>query len=336
MFLLFVMSLCCATAAMAGVRGGPELNRDLVMVQPDGDWAFWGQYDAFSPSLDLFGYGNKLSPTAAKLDKLSAYKFGTSYAINSRLHLRYQYSKSTLQVTRSREPKQLESLYTGHDLRLQYIFNQGDIYDIAIEAGYRSHKSDPTKMFIYETTIGGSNITVTPAPGKALLTITAEDKAKILALRASYYASHKLRLIVGVERRMVTIKANATTYDPWIRTIMINELPQATPWTEEHTIWNFGVDWLPIPRWNLALHLTRLSITRKDYIARRGKQDYYSTYQLDGYVFYHINHRFTLYAHGMANKHFVLGELPLAYNSRVNHQFQHPFGYVSLGLAIEY
>lgn len=325
-----LFALCTPLLAFGGENPSNfDLDRPVVGGLVSGQFNVWGQYDAFRPGLNLVNYQPSTTSTLDKVDNLH---IGAGLGLGSGFQLRYAYEVSKQNATRLTEPKKIDSSIQGHDIRLQYKLDDRGSVKLALEGGYRSHKADPQNIYRY------SGINVIPAPGQALVTINADDHAWIGAIRGELKSAPTLKFIGGLEARRVTVKVLFDSYDPLIKQnpTFIADAPQTSPWSENHWIAQAGVQWIPLPRWNVALHFNHYQIARSGYIPKpTGPTDveYKSANQLDGYLFWNPTHSLTLYTHARVSDRFMLGEMPLLYNSRTNQQFNKPFGLVSVGAS---
>jgi hypothetical protein len=84
------------------------------------------------------------------------------------------------------------------------------------------------------------------------------------------------------------------------------------------------------------MHATHYQIRRSGYIPKAGKMDYNRNMFLDGYLFWNMYENLSVYAHGTASLRYLLGDVPLIYNTRSNHRFNNPYGFASLGMAYQF
>jgi len=332
-YMLVVLAvLWMPDALRAASMGGPELDRPLVSTLGRYGLELWGQYDYFSPSLDVLNYLDKQSPGAARIDTQKTMLVGVKFALTDRLNASYGYQHLGQDISRSKEPKSIQNALNAHFARAQYIFYEGDGYDIAIEAGYNRHLARPLDFLRYDT----GNVSVVSLNGQPVVSITGKDSAWIGALRGAYYLDDQWRVTLGFEARRVTVETRLDSSlidDPVVGPSLKAERPQTTPWHENHLLLQLGLDWRVFRFLGLAAHYTHYEVRRNGYIPKAGKTDFNNNDQLDGYLFWHVTDDISVYGHGRLSRRFVLGDLPLSYNTRTNHRFKDPFGFVSFGAA---
>jgi len=329
------LAICTAwpSAAEAGWPRLPELDRPVISAIKAGEIELWGQFDQMTPSLDFFNYTGKLQSTT-KLDLYQSYHLGTRVGLWDRITLDYNVTLSDQNVTRTQEPRKISSRYTGHDLRLQYAFYRSDKVQWALEAGFRSHRAKPLDFFRFDTSSGGVPISVVSLGADPIFSVTSSDNAWLTALRGAYSLQPHIRFDYGVEFRRVTVHTalhSINLADPVIGPGLQARAPAGTLWHENQILAQFGTSWSPLRWFTLAADYTFHAISRNGYTTKAGKIDYNSNHQLDGYLFLHLNEHFTIYGHGRASQRFLLGDLPLLYNTTSNHRFKDPFGFISIG-----
>jgi len=314
----------------------PEMERPMISALQQGDFDLWGQYDYLSSGLDVLNYAGKLN-SSTKLDSFQNIRLGLKYAAIERLTLSYRYLSSDQNVTRLLEPKNINSRLTGHDARLQYTFYRSDKLQVAAEAGFRSHHARQLDFHRFDASVGGTPISVASVPGQPpVFSLTAADRSWLGAIRGATVLGRHLRLDVGIELRRNVVRANLTSVnlaDPVIGPALLNEAPQNAPWKEQQAMLQMGMTWAPVRWLGLSADYTYYRIRRSGYIPKAGKLDYNTNHQVDAYIFWHVNEKFSIYGHGRATNRFILGEMPLAYNTRVNHRFKDMFGYLSAGAS---
>jgi len=328
--ILLLLLTPCASA-----DGGVELNRPVVSQYAGGDGEIWLQYSRFDPDYDFTDYANRIK-SSSKITQAETYRAGINYSATDALHFRYIYEVATIDGTRTREPKNVNSRYTSHEIRSQYVFFERPQYMLALEAGYKRHDADRQRFKRFDFIATNLQVTVTPAPGQDLVTVEAKDSAWIAAVRGVWSPTPSIDFSLGVEGRFIEVQAVFNAPDPVIDSLLAKERPQTNPWRERHLVTQIAFNWYFLENWTLGLDFTNFQINRSGYDPKptdSGDVEYESSQQLDGYLFWNFLKNYSIYAHGTANSHFILGNLPLAYNSRTNHKFKHPFGMLSVGLS---
>ncbi len=342
------------------------LDRPLATRAKRGQWLLWGQYDQFDPQLDFMNFRSQTGTTST-IDQSTTGTTGVSVAITGNLRIRYSYSFAEQKASRQVEPRSLHTTYTGHDIRLQRTLYDHFPLLITVESGYRTHKSNKAnfnRYFVGKSLLGNSILNVSinnlfydavsgdafTRDGSPLATIQTKDSAWIGAIRTIYQPWETLHIGLSAELRRVRVQAMMTIpalNDPAlqsfpgliseVQTKLNEEQPQSTPWHETHTLLQISLNWQPWQSVSFGTDLTHYQINRNGYIpSPKRPVQYNSSDQLDGYIFWNIRKNVTLYGHGRASSRYILGDLPLAYNSRSNHRFGNPYGYLSAGGVISF
>jgi len=307
-----------------------ELDRPVLSRAQAQDVQIWLQADYFSPALDFLNYRGKTGGTSS-LDRYSEAKLGVRYGISNDLNIRYSLGFLQQHATRATEPRVINSDAYSHDVKLQYLFYHGRDLHWAVELGYRAHIARPVDLFAFQ--IGPALVT---SVGQPLVTLNARDHAWVGALRGAWELGDNWLLHAGIELRRVSVKSSMTSGHAIIRPFLASAGPQSSPWNETHALFQIALDWQLFRSLSMSLDYTHYQISRSGYIPRPGKTDYTNQDQLDAYLSWQINKYWSIYGHGRLYRHFVLGDVPMAYNQRVNHRFKDPFGFVSLGMNWSY
>lgn len=310
--------------------GTPELLRPVVSELEGHAVEVWFQQDYSTPSVDFMNYANK-SGTTSKLTRYSDSKLGFRYAISDDLNIRYQVGYGLQDISRKRKPKSIKTSNYSHDLKFQCIVYRQQQLRLAIEAGYRAHKAKDANFYDYQQGI----FTLTRG-GLPLLTINSKDNGWNVALRGSVHFSQNWTLHTGFEMRKITIHATMLSQDSLVQSLLASTAPQSTPWDETHLLLQMALNWHASENINLAMDLIRYQINRSGYQPNPKKVDYNTQNQLDGYLTWDFNKSFTVYAHGRVSSNFLLGDIPMSYNRRVNHTFKNPYGFISMGMNISF
>lgn len=317
----------------------PELDRPMISALPAKGLELWGQYDSFSPNMDVLHYASRLG-TSTRLQRFDNVRIGIKYAPTSRLSLAYRYLISNQNVSRVLQPTSIDDQITGHDARLQYTFYRTDKLELAVEGGMRTHQAKRLDFYRYDGTTGGISFSAVSLPGQPpLFSLVASDRSWVGALRGAVSLAPHLRVDAGVEMRQTTVSAKLLSVnlsDRLIGPALRNESPQDTPWHELQLMFQLGTTWAPYRWLGLSAHYTFYDIHRSGYIPKSGTIDYNTNHQLDGYVFIHLNPYVSIFGHGRISRRFILGEMPLAYNTRVSSHFKNPFGYLSAGISCRF
>ena len=342
------------------------LDRPIASHAKQGMFLLWGQYDQFDPKLDFMNFRTKTG-TSSTIDRSTTSTANIAYAVTNGLRLRYGYTFATQDATRQVAPRSIHTTYTGHDLRLQQTLYDHFPLLITVEGGYRRHQSNRAsfnRYFVGSNLLGTSVINASigslfydsasgeafTTDGSPLATIKTEDSAWLGALRTLYQPWESVHVGFSIELRRVRVKASMTL--PALDTVISQgfggvvssiqnklneEVPQSTPWHETHILLQASLNWQPWERITLGADLTHYQIRRSGYIpSPKRPTQYNSAEQLDGYIFWQAFKHLTLYGHGRASTRYLLGDLPLAYNSRSNHRFGNPYGFLSAGGVVSF
>ncbi|RMH52614.1 MAG: hypothetical protein D6682_01570 [Zetaproteobacteria bacterium] len=338
------------------------MQRPMVAMARSGDLAAWLQYDEFSPQFDLFDFRANTGTTST-IDLHTTWFGGLAWGVSKRLRLSYQYSTSRQESSRQVEPRALHTRYTGHELRAQYTLWQRYPLMATIEAGYRAHTSGTEAFhayFVGTTTqlsyvsinnlrYDGKTGNISTTDGSPLATFQTKDRAWLVAGRLLYEPADNLNIAFGLELRRLTVEASflvPALNTPGVLALVQGfskfqsfqqDIPQSTPWHETHILLQAALNWQPWDRLTLGADLTHYQIQRSGYIPSPKRPVQYNTAdQLDGYIFWRAFKHLTLYGHGRASTRYLLGDLPLAYNSRSNHRFGNPYGFLSAGGVLSF
>jgi len=323
----------------------------------------WAQIDRFTPALDLFNFAAK-SGTTSRITAISAYTIGLGYHVNDRLNLRYNFQISDQTGSRTVEPFRVNSRFYRHEARLQYAFYSNYPWRFAVEAGGRMHlgRKESFQRFHTGPALGAGVINVQAGslnfdnvhgvlsssnPAFPVLTEQTKDFSYLGAIRGRYEPLPTLDIDFGVEFRRVRISALfsspslnhasaifGNTLLASARNKATSNFPQFTPWHENHVLIQGSLTWHPWSRVTLAGDWTHYQIKRQGFDAKGTTSNFSSSEQFDAYAMMQVVDNLSMYVHGRASTHFVLGDQPLAFNSRTSSKFKNPFGSISAGVVM--
>jgi len=317
--------LFCSAVGNAAETAAPSLLRMGHVLPDSGVFEAWAQLDVFDKSLDVINYANKLG-NRAKPTSLIMGKIGGNLHLSRGLILRSELMYGSQTIVRTQEPKITNSKMHSETAMLQW---HSSSFPFIIEAGYERHTFPPIGFSVYQS----GATTVTAAPGQDLLVASSKDSAWTLAVTYPMEISDDFSVKFGIESKLGKVEAHYTSYDPTVLSFIGASAPQSTPWDELQYNASLSLNYKASKNIKLALDFKQVNINRSGYIPRAGFKDYTSTQILDVWGFYDVSKNVTLMVRGHLNTHYLLGEIPSAYNRRVNDKFKHPFGYLSVGLA---
>jgi len=325
MYWIVVAVLVVMTANQSAEAASPALMRPAHGLGVDVNAEIWAQMDAFKQSFDVINYSKKLG-NSAKPSNMSMSKIGGNVRLASHWVLRTEWMRGSQTIVRSLAPTSLTSNVESAVGLLQW---HADALPLILEMGYKKEKFLPSGFTQYQK---GQTI-LTAAPGKQL--IVSSSQASTWLWRAvspmEFYDIFHFQL--GIEYQRSTVQTAYTSYDPAIVSLIAGQVPQSTPWQEQQFNLLLSLDVDATDNFALGVDMVWVSIKRKNYQPRKGFRDYTSTQILDVWASYNVMKPLVLFVRGHANTHYLLGEMPSAYNSRINNKFKYPFGYLTAGLA---
>ena len=325
--LLSFMATCPFISLATEGSAIPALLR-AAHISPNPDkMELWAQLDLFDQSLDVVNYSKKLG-AAAKPSQMVMGKLGGNLYLDPQWLLRSELMYGSQTIVRPLEPRRTDANLHAETVLLQWHDKH---IPLVLEVGYVRHAFLPSGFSKYQT----ANSTIVAAPGKQLITSSAKDSGWILNIAAPMRVTDSLQTQIGMEMQRSTVQATYTSYDPAIlaSATFANRAPQTTPWHESQLNLALSLDYTLFSGTSVGMDFKHVQIQRSSYIPRKGFQDYTSTQMLDVWLFQEMSPDFSLIFCGHANRHYLLGEIPAAYNSGINDKFKHPFGYLSVGIT---
>jgi len=302
----------------------PALMRPVHALSPDSRAEIWAQMDVFKQSFDVINYAKKLG-NSAKPSSMTMYKLGGNVRLDSQWMLRTEWMRGSQTIVRSTEPTSVTSQMESAVGLIQW---QAESLPIIFELGYKKEKFLPSGFTRYQK----GNVMITAAPGKQLITSSSQASTWLGRVAMPITFSNNLHFQWGLEYQRSSVQTSYTSYDPLITSFIAGQVPQSTPWHEEQRNIFLSLDMDATEHIALGFDATFVKIKRKNYQPRQGFRDYTSTQILDLWGSYDVTRNITIVVRGHGNTHYLLGEMPSAYNSRINHKFKYPFGYLSAGL----
>ena len=329
-FISFLLLLPPSVFALAQI---PTLNRPVPYEGQWGDFELWGQFDFSGKNLDFSGITDKAN--TSYIDKHSNYLGGLNLGIYKGLQLRYQYLFSEQFAVRPVDPTEINTQYDGHDIRLHYSWDFSPSWLLNVQTGFRNHKIKPFGFQKYQ--VGNSSIE--SLDGTDVISIGSTDTAYLIGTSLTKSFNENIQITLGLEGRFIEVNANFTSPaldDRLIARLLKNEIPQQTPWQEQHLLITTAFEWHIWKPISVAMDFKHYQIWRKNYQPQAGKQDYNNNQQFDFYLFANVYKGLTFYGHAQIMTHYLLGEIPLTYNTRTNHRFNQPYGFLSGGLVYRF
>lgn len=303
-----------------------ELDRATLGKDSIDCMNIWASYSFYNQGFNIVEAEN--NSTSSQLTAWDAFRAGINYPLSQGFKLRWYAELGGQRGTRVKEPKQVSTDFWGTDLRLQWLRPLVIDHSIAFELGYRLHKLPTTS---YDKLQQG-NISATAAPGKFLMDVSAKDKAWFISGVFHSQITDNFSVHGGVEFRDIEVQASTTSQDPLIQSLLeIQQVPQSTPWQEEHVITSFGIDWQVFDKVGVAIDYKKYDIQRLNYQIRNNFIDYNESTQFDVYLTYHAKVTEIFFLHTRYVSNYLLGDIPALYNRRNNHTFKNPFGFITVG-----
>ncbi|RMH59521.1 MAG: hypothetical protein D6678_07530 [Zetaproteobacteria bacterium] len=321
-----ILLFACLLLPYAGVAA--EMGRPIISTLKEGQGALYLQGNYMSSALDLLNYAAK-TPGSAHLDHFTRMRLGTRIAVDKNVNLGYEASWIDQLAIRSTEPVRVPTTIFGQKVVAQYIMPITPSTQASVETGYIAHKT--RSQSVYRMDVNGVRLSM--ANGQPLFTASAYDKGWFLAVRGRWAPHRDWSIHAGGELRRYTVASSMRAGHTLINSILQAQAPQQTPWHEYHAWLQTSVDWRITQSCQLALDYGHVHIKRNGYIAAPGKRDLNDADRVDGYLIWSWKHGLAFHVHGRAQTHFLLGELPLLYNTRSNHKFTQPFGFISAGVS---
>ncbi len=312
----------------AGTALGMDLGRPVVSGLRADHGEIYLRGDYMSQALDPLNYAAN-TPGASRLDHFQRLTGGFRYALADSFNVFLEASQTDQLALRSTEPRRVPSLVASQRVGAQLIFRRHAPLSVALEVGYLHDKARDEPVYRYDR--GG--IRVSRLGGLPLFTLRARDNGWYGAARARWVMNRHLRLHLGAELRRYTVRVRMTSDSALIRALLKSRAPQDTPWRAYHAWLRAGLDWRPARNWMLALDYGHLRVRRRNYLPQAGKPDMSSADRLDGYLIWRWNRHLAVHLHGRAQTHFLLGDMPLLYNTASNHKFTKAFGVLSAGVS---
>jgi len=327
-----VVVLACLSINLYAQEITPMLDRAVPFEGGWSDVEVWGQYDYSGKDLDFTGASKSES---SYIKQHSNYLAGINFGLYKGLQLRYKFLYSEQDAVRAANPKNINTEYDGHDIRLQYSWSFSPTWLVNVQAGYRNHQVKPLSFLVLDH----SGISISYPSGKPVLNIASEDSAYLFGASISKKFTSDMQLTLGLEGRFVDVDANFTSpllSDSFLSEIVKDEFPQQTPWQEQHMVVTAAFEWHVWKPFSVAMDFKHYQIWRENYQPKAGKQDYNNNQQFDFYLFANVYKGLTLYGHAQIMTHYLLGDVPLAYNTRTNHRFDQVYGFLSGGLTYRF
>jgi len=333
-FYILCIALLSSTSAFA-VDAIPVLNRSVPYSGQWKDVELWGQFDYSGKTLDFTGASDQAG--SSYVDSHVNYLAGLNIGLYKGLSLRYNYLYSDQDAVRSSAPTEINTQYDGHDIRLEYSWNFKPTWAVTGQVGFRNHSVFPTGF----SEIESHGFTISRVDGSNVIDIKSTDMAAILGINLSKsFSENTVQITAGLESRFVDVDAQMTSpisdEGGFLATIINKQLPQQNPWKEQHLIATAALEWQMWEYVSVAMDFKHYQIWRDNYQPKTGKQDYNSNQQFDFYLFAHPYKGLTLYGHAQIMTRYLLGEVPLTYNTVTNHKFDNRYGFISAGLSYSF
>ena len=324
--------LALAGLALALLPGGwaaaAELGRPVASALRADHGGLYLRGGYMSQRLDVLNYAAS-APGSAKLDHFQRLTGGFRYALTDAVNAMFEARWTDQLALRSTQPLRVPSLVASQKAGLQVVLRRDTAFPVALEAGYLHDKARDESVYRYD--FGGFHLS--RLGGLPLFTLRARDSGWYGAVRGRWDVSRRFRLHLGGELRRYTVSAQMVSDSASIRALLKSRAPQDTPWRAYHAWLRVGLDWRITRHWLLAMDYGRLQVSRRGYVARAGKPDISNADRLDGYLVWSWRNGLAFPLHGRAQTHFLLGDMPLLYNTTSNHKYTKAFGFLSAGVS---
>lgn len=330
-FLCAIVALGFVLTGHAVVANALELGRPVVSDLSAGHGALFLRGGMMSSKLDVMRYASR-TPGSAKLNHFYRWSGGVRLGLTRSFSLGYEAGWTDQLALRTTEPTHIPSRVFSQKASAAYTLPLSRNLLMGLEAGYLSDRA--RKESFYRYAVG--HMLVYMVDGRPLVTVSARDKGWFGAIRGRWQVNPDWRVHFGAELRRYAISTNMNSPSATVLRLLKSRIPQATPWHEYHAWLQGGVDWNLSQHWMLAVDYAHLHVSRKGYLARAGKPDLTGADRLDGYLVWRWKKGWSFHLHGRAQTHFLLGDLPLLYNTGSNHKYKKAFGFLSAGIGWDF
>jgi len=328
---------------------------------PDMEQGFLlADYSYFDESLDVLDYASKLNSTF-RPSHATTTNFALGYRFLKQGLISYQRERSTGEITRDREPYQLDSDLDGDRIGVRWQIGQQMGLDWSLELAFNQREQGEFSVECYEyqgVVIGNCPTsalsfsdpdTLEPLP---LLTTSANQDTWSITVLANHLVFDRFNLTHHVTLKRSDLEV--TTQSPLFEiqsTFLLNssfggrklgdlitsfkqDLPQETPWRETSIRYGASSAFLLADQWIANLQFSFLKTHRSGYVRVSGQPDYSTNMVLASSLWYSPIDNVSFFLEGMVTRHYLLGLDELTYNQRSAKFFEHPFAQLKAGIVL--
>jgi hypothetical protein len=335
--------------AFAGAIGlSPPAHLDSLINAARTDIQFWAEYHYVNADLDVFDFSGRAS-TSSKLSEESGLAFGANWRIYEGVSLTASYRDKTAIIDRSIEPKKIKGGQRTGDIGVEI---RSPSQKIMIAAGIYTTSFDKVVINKYQVgeVVVGEDIrllnpnTLEPLPvGELAMTSQgihlelAGQLSNTSVMRYGYMyseidASSKSVLFRVTDEDFLNAEVKGKRVRDTIQSYRVR-LPQSSPWNE-HLFSVGGTSIFEINDfWDVYAGVDVLYVYRDHYEPSAGENEQKYNVIFDASLVRKLQGNMSLYLRIQAYTNYLNGVEPGAYNRRVAHLFDNPYGYFSLGVS---
>lgn len=315
------------------------------------DLQVWGEYHYVNADLDFFDFSGRAS-TSSQLSEESGLAFGANWRVYEGVSLTASYRDKTAIIDRSIEPKKIKGGQRTADIGVEI---RSPSQKIMMAAGIYTTSFDKVVINKYQVgdVVVGEDIrllnpnTLEPLPvgelamkSQGIHLELAGQLSDTSVMRYGYMYSEIDASSTSVLFRVTDEDfLNAEVKGKKVRDIIHSyrvRLPQSSPWNE-HLFSVGGASKFEINEdWNAYAGVDLLYVYRDGYEPSSDEQEQKYNVILDFSLVRNFQEDVSLFLRMQAYTNYLNGVEPGAYNRRVAHLFDNPYGYFSVGISKGY
>jgi len=333
----------------AGTVGlSPPTHLDNLINVARTDFQVWAEYHYVNDDLDVFDFSGRAS-TSSKLSEESGLAFGANWRIYEGVSLTASYRDKTAIIDRSIEPKKIKGGQRTGDIGVEI---RSPSQKIMIATGIYTTSFDKVVINKYQVddVVVGEDIrllnpnTLKPLPvgelamkSQGIHLELAGQLSDASVMRYGYMYSEIDASSTSVLFRVTDEDfLNAEVKGKKVRDIIHSyrvRLPQNNPW-HEHLFSIGGTSIFVInPAWSAYAGMDVLYVYRDGYEPSSDEKEQKYNVILDFSLVRKLKGDVSLFLRMQAYTNYLNGVEPGAYNRRVAHLFDNPYGYFSIGAS---